>query len=179
MLRPAAPSLPPDAIHFFFQRKAINRRQRKSKKKTDSPLKNKKRIAKSAFDFGGLSLNRGRIGHSPVRGHGLSRPDRASFLGGIVANREDKLHLGSVGAREFIPPLAAQAGCGNASLLKLLQRFGMHPPRGMTSGAVGGEDRLSFVVEDRFGHDGTRRVSRTQKQNVVVSFHLQSPICLL
>src|SRR6266446_10991667 len=134
------PSLPPDAIHFFFQRKAINRRQRQSKKETDSPVKNKKGLTEGAFDFGGLSLNRGRIGYSPVRGHGLSRPDRASFLGGVVANREDKVHLGRAGAREFIPALAVQAGRGNASQFKLLQRFGMHCPRGMASSAVGGED---------------------------------------
>src|SRR4029077_9232956 len=51
----------------------------------------------------------------------------------------------------------------------------MHRPRGMTLGAGGGEDRLSFVVEDRFGHDGTRRVSRAQKQNIVMrsQFNLQ------
>src|SRR3984893_19536844 len=101
----------------------------------------------------------------------MSRPDRAGFFGGVFANREDKLHLGSAGPREFIPALAAQADCGNPRQFKLLQRFGMHRPRGMTSRAVGGEDRLSFVVEDCFGHDGTRRVTRTQEQNVVVSFH--------
>ena len=101
----------------------------------------------------------------------MSRPGRADFLGSVVANREDELHLGSAGTREFIPALAAQADCGNARQFKLLQRFGMHRPRGMTFCAVGGEDRLSFVLEDRFGQDGTRRVTRAQEQNVVVSFH--------
>src|ERR1700730_11508490 len=163
--------LPPVSIHFFFQCKTINRRQRQREKETDSPVKNKKRLAEGAFDFGGVSMNGSRIGHSPVRGHGMSRPDRAGFLGGVVANREAQLHLGGARPREFIPALAAQADCGNARQFKLLQRFGMHRPRGMTSCAVGGEDRLSLVVEDRFGHDGTRRVSRTQKQSVVVSFH--------
>jgi hypothetical protein len=103
MLRPAAPSLPPNSIHFFFQRKAIQGRQRQSEKETDAPVKNKKRFAEAAFDFGGVSVNSGRIGHSSVRGHGLSRPDRAGFLGGVVANREDEVHLGSAGAREFLP----------------------------------------------------------------------------
>ena len=46
----------------------------------------------------------------------------------------------------------------------------------MTSGAVGGEDGLSFVIEDRFRHDGARRIPRAQEQNVVVSFHVQSQI---
>src|SRR3977135_2854328 len=111
MLRPAAPSLPPDAIHFFFQRKAIDRCQRQSEKETYSPIENKKRLAEGAFNRRGVSMNRGGIGHSPMRGHGMSRPDRASFLGSVVANREDEVHLGSAGAREFVPALAAQAGC--------------------------------------------------------------------
>ena len=67
-------SLPPDAIHFFFQREAIKSRQRKSEKKTDAPVENKKCVAEGAFDLGGVTVNRGRIGNSPVRGHGLSGP---------------------------------------------------------------------------------------------------------
>src|ERR1700687_426680 len=123
-----AASLPPNAIHFLLQREPIQGHQRQSEKETDAPVKSKKRLAEGAFDFGGVSVHGSRIWYSPVRGHGMSRPDRANLLGSVVANREDELHLGSAGAREFIPALAAQAGCGNASQLKLLQRFGMHRP---------------------------------------------------
>ena len=49
-------SLPPDAIHFFLQREAIKGCQRKREKQTDSPVKNKKRIAEGAIDFGGVSV---------------------------------------------------------------------------------------------------------------------------
>src|ERR1035437_5865588 len=141
-------SLPPDAIHFFFQREAIEGRQRKSEKKTDSPVQNKKRIAEGAFDFGGVSVNGGRIGNSPVRGHGLSRPQRAGFLGGVVANREYEVQLRSAGSPEFVPALTTQPACRDASHLKLRQSFGTNRPRGMTSSAVGGESWPSFVVED-------------------------------
>jgi hypothetical protein len=85
------PSLAPNAIHFFFQRELIEDCQGKCEKKTDSLLENKKRIAEGAFDLRGVSLNNGRIGNSPVCGHGLSRPKRAGFLGRVVANREDKV----------------------------------------------------------------------------------------
>src|SRR5260370_6241123 len=139
-------------------------------KETDWPGKNKKRLTKGAFDFGGVSVNGGRIGNSPVRGHGVSRPDRAGFLGGVVANGEDEVQLGSAGARKFVPAFTAQAGRGDASFLKLLQRFGTNRPRAMTSGAVGGEDWLSFVVDDRFPPDGARRICPTQRQKRVVSF---------
>src|SRR5437588_12962494 len=87
-----AKSLPPDPIHLFFQRETIKRRQRQSEKKTDSPVKNKKGITEAAFDFGGLSLNRGRIGHSSVGGHGLFRTNRTILLGVVVANRDDNFH---------------------------------------------------------------------------------------
>src|SRR5271157_3684522 len=152
-----AASVLPDAIDFFFQRQAIERCQRKREKKTDPPVENEERVAKSAVDFGGVSVNGGRVGNSPVRGHGLSRPQWTGFLGGIVANREDKMQVGSAGARKFIPTLTAQAGRRYASFLNLLQRFGTNRPRGMTPGAVGREGRLALVVEDRLGHDGTRR----------------------
>src|ERR1035437_1954800 len=164
-------SLLSNAIHFFFQREAIEGRQRKREKKADAPFENKKRVAEGAFDFGGVSLNRGRIGNSPVRGHRLSRPQRAGFLGGVVANREDEVHRGSAGTPEFVPAFTAQAGGGDACHRKLLQRFGTNRPGRMTSSTVGGECRPSFVVEDRVGHDGARRVSRAQEQNVVMSFH--------
>src|ERR1035438_3294532 len=97
-----AASLLSDTIYFFFQREAIQCRQRKRKKKTDAPVKNKKRFAKGAVDFGGVSVNRGWVGHSPVRCHGLSRPQRARFLGGVVANREDEMQIGSAGAPERV-----------------------------------------------------------------------------
>src|SRR6266478_8749475 len=114
MLRPAAPSLPPDAIHFLFQRESTDGRQRKSQKKTDAPLENKKRVAEGALDFSGVSVNRGRIGNSPVRGHGLSRPDRACLFSSTVANREDEVQLGSARTRKFLPAFTAQSGSGNA-----------------------------------------------------------------
>src|SRR5208337_592899 len=96
-------SLPPNAIHFFFQRQPIQRRQRKSEKKTDPPVENKECVAEGAIDFGGVAVNHGRIGNSPVRRHGLSRPQRAGFLGGVIAHREDKVHLGSARPPEFVP----------------------------------------------------------------------------
>src|SRR5271169_4529223 len=176
MVAVIAVSLPPDAIHFFLQREAIQGRQRKREKKTDAPIKNKKRVTEGPFDFGGVSLHGGRIGNSPVRDHGLSRPQRARFLGGVVANREDEVHLGRAGAPEFIPTLAAQALGRDSSPRKLLQSLGTNRTRRMTSRAVGREYRLSFVVENRFGQDGPRRVSRAQEKNVVVSCHDQSPI---
>src|SRR5258708_9253277 len=171
-----AKSLSPDAIHFFFQRKAIQCRQREREKKPDPPFKKKNRLAEGAFDTGGVSLHSRGIGTSPVCGHRMSRPHRAGFPGGVVANREHEVHLGSAGPRKFFPAFTAQAERGYASPLQLLQSFGTNRSRGMTSSAIGREGRLSLVIQDRLPHDRTRRIPRAQEQNIVVTFHVQSPV---
>ena len=168
-------SFSPDAIHFFFQREPIKRRQGQREKKIDSAVEDKKRVAVGARDFGGVAFDRGGVGNSPVRGHRMSRPNGAGFFRSIVANREDEVHFGSSGLREFVPTLTAQPGGGYVSQLELLDRFRTNRARGMASRAVGDEDRLSFVVEDRFGHDGTGGVTGAQKKNVEVNGHFQSP----
>lgn len=43
---------------------------------------------------------------------------------------------------------------------------------GMASGAVRAEVRCAFAIQDCFGHDGTRGLSRAEKQHVVVLRHL-------
>src|ERR1019366_1677218 len=111
----ACPSLPPNAIYFFFQRQPIQRRQRKSEKKTDAPVENKKRVAEGPLDFRRVSVHGGRIGNSPMRRHRLSRPQRAGFFGGVVADREHEMQLGSARTPEFVPALTAQARRGYVS----------------------------------------------------------------
>src|SRR5260370_11203454 len=151
---------------------ATTGRQRKREKKTDSAVENKERFSEGAFDFSGVSVNGGGVGNSPVRGHGLSRPERAGFLGGIVANCEDEVHHGSAGARELFPALAAQAGCRYASQLKLLSSFGTDHPRRMTPCAVVGGAPVSVLVYDAIGMERRRCVSREQEHNDVLGTHM-------
>ena len=44
-----------------------------------------------------------------MRGHGLARPHRADFFGGVVADGEDEIETGSARLGELVPALAAQA----------------------------------------------------------------------
>ena len=131
MPRAAEWSLSSDPIYFSHQRETIKRRHGKSEKKTDAPRKNKKRIAKNPFDRGRFSLNRGRIGNSPVRRHWLSRPQRAGFFRSVVANRKDGMHRGSASPRKFIPAPTAQVVGRDAGLLQLLQGFRSYRSRGI------------------------------------------------
>ena len=46
-------------------------------------------------------LNGRRIGDAPVRGHRLSRPQRARLAGGVIAHGEDEVEWGAIGSGEL------------------------------------------------------------------------------
>jgi hypothetical protein len=100
-------------------------------------------------------------------GHGLARPERTHFFGGIVTNSENEIELWGARFRKFVPAFAAQTVNRDSSGLKSLQRFGSDLPRWMAPRAVSREPRLAFEIQDRLGHDRARRISGAQKQNVV------------
>src|SRR5258708_37669799 len=145
------------------------------KEQADPPIKNKESVTEGALDLICSAANRRRIGNAPMGGHRLTLPDRAHFFGGAVTDRKDEVKLGSSRPGEFIPSLASQACAGQTRPLELLQRLRSNLSRRMTSCTIGGECRLALVVQDRLGHDGPRRVSRAQKQNVVMCRHESSP----
>ena len=66
-----------------------------------SRMKNASRKARSISAES--PLDGGGIGNSPVCGHGLSRPERAGFLRGVVADREDEMHLAERRAARIRP----------------------------------------------------------------------------
>ena len=119
----------------------------------------------------GSALNRRRIGNAPMRRHGLARPERADFLGGVVAYREHEVHLRRARLRELVPAFAARVGSRKVRRLQFTQRLRPHLARRMTARAVGLEARLAPVIQDGFRHDRARRISRAQKQHVVDVFH--------
>ena len=67
---------------------------------------------KASAIFGFAACRRGRVGHAPMRGHRLARPDRAGFARRVVADGEDEIELRRVRAGELAPDLRAQAADG-------------------------------------------------------------------
>src|SRR5207249_11755474 len=67
--------------------------------------------------------------------------------------------------------LAMQAICGQSRHLNLLERLQAHNSGRVASRAVSREKRLPLAVENRLGHDRTRRIPRAQEQNVVSTLH--------
>ena len=118
--------------------------------------------------FGLGAFDRGRIGHAPMRGHRLARPDRAGFAGGVVADGEDEIHLRRAGRGELVPGLrAAKRRVVVQALAAAAARMGWTSPLGWRAGREGLELAGADTVEDRFGDDRTGRVAGAEEQNVV------------
>src|SRR5579859_2591177 len=112
-----------------------------------------------------------------MRRRRLPGPDRASFLGGVVANREDKVKRGGARLGKFLPAFAAQARGGHVRGFELAKRFRTNSAAGVAPRAVCPEQRPAFLIQNGFRHDRTCRIPGAQKQNVVRPLHkaLRSP----
>jgi hypothetical protein len=63
---------------------------------------------------------------TPMRSHRLAGPNRAYFLRGVVAHRENEVQFGRTRLSELIPTLAAQSARGQVSAFELAKRFRPH-----------------------------------------------------
>src|SRR3954470_20811914 len=57
-----------------------------------------------------------------------------------------------------------------AKALQQAQRLGMYSPFRLTAGAECLEAAVAQIIQDRFRHDGTRRISGAEEQNIVSHF---------
>src|SRR5208283_1635420 len=159
----------PNVVHGLLECQPIKSRQRQRKQKADAAIEEKKCVSEGTFDFSSISHNCGWVWNSPVGGHGLTWPDRAYFVGSIVANREHEVQMRRVGLCKLVPALAAQPLRGEVSPLQLRQSLWSDRPRWVTARAVGREGRPSSVVQNGFSHDRPGGISRTQEKNVAMS----------
>ena len=86
------------------------------------------------------------LAHTPMPGHRLTRPNRAHFFGGVIANRENEIELWSSGFCELIPVLTSHPAGRQSSNLQLPQCLWVNTPSGVTSCAVSSEIRESLFV---------------------------------
>jgi hypothetical protein len=82
-------------------------------------------------------------GMPPVRRNRLSRPDWACFVGGVVADGEDEVHLGRAGLSEFVPTLAASIRSRELRTLQFAQRLRSDCASRMTARTVSVKSRLA------------------------------------
>src|SRR5438045_1213540 len=69
-----------------------------------------------------------------------------------------------------------------AKALQQAQRLGMYSPFRLTAGAECLDAAVAQIIQDRFRHDGTRRISGAEEQNIVSHFapaHFVAAIAML
>src|SRR5437667_688213 len=106
-----------------------------------------------------------------MRSHGSAGPNGAYFLCSVIANREYKIKMRCARLCKFIPALAAQPFGRQPRPLQYLDRLRPNLPCWMATCAVRGEIWRASMIQNGLGHNRARRITGTQKQNVVASLH--------
>ena len=156
----------PISSQVLLQRQLVDRVHRQADEDRDAVVEHAVGIGEGEMLLGLGAFHGGRVRHAPMRRHRLARPDRAGFVRRVVADREDEIHLGRARSREFVPALRAGEGGIVVEALQKLECIGMHLAFGMRAGRKRLEPAGADPVEDRFGDNGSRRISGAQKQDV-------------
>jgi len=168
-----------DAINFALDGERVEAGDRQREEETNSTVKRGEGIAERAFNLLGRAAEVSGIGDAPMRGNGLAGPDGAGFVGGVVANGENKIHFRRIGRCEFIPTFAAETLGGQASDFELAQGPGMNTSNGVAAGAIRREGGRAAFVEDGFGHDRAGGISGAEEEDVIAGRHGVCPLgCL-
>src|SRR3984957_13557148 len=86
-------SLLADLVDFFFNCELVEGLQGQVEKQADSAVEHEECVAECFFNLLKSACNSGRVGNAPMRRHRLAGPDRAYFLRGVIADREDEIEL--------------------------------------------------------------------------------------
>ena len=164
--QPAFGRLPPISSQPLLQRELVDRVHRQAGEDRDAIVQHAIGLGEGEMLLRLGAFDRGRVGHAPMRRHRLARPDRAGFAGGVVADREDEVHLGRAGRGELVPVLRAGEGRVVVEALQQLERIGMDLALGMRAGRERLEPAGADAVEDRLGDDRARRIAGAQEQDV-------------
>jgi len=161
----------PNAVDFLLDREFVEARKRQAQQKADTSVKDIEGITKSTVDLVFRPRDRGRVWYGPVRRDGLAGPDRTGRFGGVIAHGDNEMKLRGAQLCELIPRLAAESFNRQPRRLDHLERMGIDASAGLAASAVSREVGPPFVVHEGLGHDGTRRVPRAEKKDVVASLH--------
>jgi hypothetical protein len=114
----------PNVVDFLLQGERVERRERKTEKQADVSVEHGERLTKSMLDLFWPSLDGGGVGDSPMRRHGLPRPQRTDLVRCVIADCEDEIKRGGIRLREFIPGLAREVLSAQTRVLDLAEASG-------------------------------------------------------
>lgn len=99
-------------------------------------------------------------------GHRLTRPYRADFTRGVIANREHEIEWRGARLGKLRPRFGTKMRRFIIQTLQELNCVCVDLPLGLASRAVCAKSSLPDPVQDSFGHDRACRVSGAEKQDV-------------
>jgi hypothetical protein len=121
-------------------------------------------------------------GMAPMRGHRLTRPHRASFASGIVADCKNEVESGCARRRELAPRFRTKTRGVIIDSSQQSNRFRVNAALWLAAGTVGAKPFCTELVQDGFRHDRARRVARAEKQHIEGTIRHElassfSPVC--
>ena len=110
----------PDLVDFLLDREFIEARKGQAQQQADAAIEYVEGIAKSTVYSLRRPFDSSRIWNAPMRGHWLTRPNRADFFGRVVTYGKHEIHFWGASLGKLVPILAAQPRCGQVRDLQLL-----------------------------------------------------------
>ena len=105
--------------------------------------------------------------------HGVANPHRASFLGGIATNGENKIHLCRIRAGKFIPTFAAEMRSLIAFGLQKFQNGPIWNALGLVTSAKRIEPPAPVLAVMASAKIKRAGIARAEKNNV---FHVKTSV---
>ena len=112
----------PMASSCFCKAQVIERPERQAHENIDAVRQHPQCISECKPHFRLGTGRRRRIGYAPMRGHRLTRPNRAGFFRSVVADGEHEIELRRVWSRELLPALRTQSGHVVVQLSQQIER---------------------------------------------------------
>src|SRR5258707_15876189 len=90
----------PNVVDFLLQGERIERRERKTEKQADASVEHSESLTKSMLDLFWRPLDGGGVGDTPMRRHGLPKPQRTDLIRCVIADCEDEIKRRGIRLRE-------------------------------------------------------------------------------
>src|SRR6185437_14344547 len=100
---------PTDLVELLLKGELVQLVEREVHENSDALVEHAHAVVEGKCLLGVIALRPGRVRQAPMRRHRLPGPDRADFVGRIVARSEYKIELRRAERRKLIPGLRAES----------------------------------------------------------------------
>src|SRR5690349_11560655 len=158
-LRADLPKLP-------FRRHSIERLQLQAAQERDPLLEHRECPHEGRAPRRRVTGHSRRVFYTPMSCYGLTGPHRAHLACGLIAHRDNDVHLRRTGPGKFVPRFASQMRSWDSITLQELDSVWIDLPGGMAPGAIRAKPFAPDATEVALGQDASRRIACAEKQNI-------------